>query len=153
MWTYYPGPQNNSQIPDRHSSTIFPVQAQAGGSVAEAPPSTFERAPDLLGPGFASHRVPAAAVEAAYMGKAQKVKRLGLTLAAPAAVVGRKSAKFDPTRLVRVKLQAKLAQAFLNRFAKPLRIGFVLKAHDDIVRVSDDHHRAASFMLPPLVGP
>jgi len=49
----------------------------------------FERAPDLLGPGFASHRVPAAAVEAAYMGKAQKVKRLGLALAAPAAVVGR----------------------------------------------------------------
>jgi hypothetical protein len=41
----------------------------------------------------------------------------------------------------------------LNRFAEPLRIGFVFKAHDDIVCVSDDYHRADRFVLPPLMGP
>jgi hypothetical protein len=69
----------------------------------------FQLAPDLLGPGFASHCIPAATIEAANMGKTQKVKRLGLALTSPPPVVRCKLAKFDQTRLVRVKLQAKLA--------------------------------------------
>jgi hypothetical protein len=87
------------------------------------------------------------------MGKTQKAECLGFSLAPPLAVVCRHPAKLDQSGLVRIQLQPKVGQARFQIFSELLRFSFVLKSHDDVIRVSDEHHRAPGFSPPPPVFP
>jgi hypothetical protein len=84
------------------------------------------------------------------VGHPQEIKRLRLPLASSPSVCIRESPELDQPRLRFVQFQAKFRQACFHLLAKSLRLGAVLKAHDQIVRVAYDDHVAPGLFTPLL---
>ena len=76
------------------------------------------------------------------MREAEEVESFGLPLPARFAFLGRVAAKADQPGLVRMQRQFELAQTLLQIQQERLGLLPVLKAGDEIVRVTDDDHVA-----------
>ena len=92
-------------------------------------------------------------VRPADMGEAQKVEGLRLAMAALAAVSRRIAAELDQARLVRMQRQREPAQPLAHLRQKPLGIGLVLEAGDDVVGVAHDDDVALGMALRAIVAP
>jgi len=85
----------------------------------------------------------------------QKRKGLGLPLATPFSLLGRKAAKLDEARLLGMKLQSELAET-IRKLAQELPgIRLVLESSDDVIGEPHDDHVAcgprSTSMLDPQV--
>src|SRR5262249_17463530 len=87
------------------------------------------------------------------VGEAQEVKGLRLAKAAPLTVCRRMAAKLDQTRLVRMQTEREAFQPLAQGGQKPLGIGRVLKAGDEVVGIAHDDDIALSMAVSPLPRP
>ena len=63
------------------------------------------------------------------------------------------AAKLDQTGLLRVELQAKLGEAFLECFQTRLSLVVVLKPHHKVIRVPHNNNISHAAILPPPFNP
>jgi hypothetical protein len=87
------------------------------------------------------------------VGEAQKVEGLRLAKAALGAVRRGKAAELDQARLVRMQAQCKAFQPLPQIRQKPLGIGPVLKAGDQVVGVAHHDDVALGMAVSPLPRP
>src|SRR5271157_5556057 len=85
-------------------------------------------APDNKSPGLVRSR--------AEMREAEEVERFGLPLPSPFALLGRVTAKADQPGLYRMQRQFELAQTLLQILLERFGLPLMLKAGDEIVRVT-----------------
>ena len=69
------------------------------------------------------------------------------------AFLDRVTAKADQPGLTWMQRQFELAQTLLQILQKRLGLVLVLKANDEIIRVTDDHHVAGRRLLAPAMAP
>src|SRR6266481_8119312 len=89
----------------------------------------------------------------ADVGEAQEVEGLRLAKAAPFAVCRRMAAELDQARLVRMQAQREAFQPLAQGRQKPLGIGPVLKAGDEVVGISHDDDVPLGVTVSPLPRP
>ena len=71
----------------------------------------------------------------------------------PPASLRRKAAELQQAGLFPVQLEPELLKPRSHRIPEAPRIGLVLEAGHDIVRVADEDHVAGRLSPPPLLGP
>src|SRR6266851_6647881 len=96
---------------------------------------------------------PVAPLPGTTVREAKKVECLRFPLPASFSVVGRKPAKLEQTRFLRMQFQFELGEAFRQFRLKLLSLSLVLKAHDEVVSPADHDHVPFGFSLPPLLHP
>src|ERR1700674_3685715 len=87
------------------------------------------------------------------MREAKKGERLRFTQAALGSPLGRKAAKLDQARLVRVQRQHKLLHPLPQVRQKALGRPFVLKSRHHIIGVTHEDDFTPGVMLSPAVSP
>src|SRR5438128_3714919 len=87
------------------------------------------------------------------VGETQEVEGLRLAQAAPFAVRRRMAAKLDQARLVRMQAQREAFQPLAQGRQKPLGIGPVLNAGDEVVGISHDDDVPLGVTVSPLPRP
>src|SRR5579859_4770634 len=92
-------------------------------------------------------------VPTAIVGEPEEREGFRFALSALPSIRRREAPELDQSRLLRMDLQSKLRQPFLELPQEPLCICLVLKAGDEIVGVADDDNVAARDFLPPDLYP
>jgi len=87
------------------------------------------------------------------VGKSEERERLRLLFSSLAPVYGREPAELQQARLFWMKFQIKLRQPDLKISQEPLGIGFALKSHYQIVRVTDHYYLPIGYFPPPCFYP
>src|SRR6266702_282049 len=85
--------------------------------------------------------------------EAKEVERLGFAQTLACAAFGSKRPKLQQPGLLRIQLQAELAQPLGQLRSKPLGIGLHPESEHDIVRVAYDDHLAARMLSTPRPHP
>src|ERR1044071_475755 len=83
----------------------------------------------------------------------QECERSEPPLTSSVVIERRQSAEFDQTGLLLVKRQLKFRHPLLESSQHPSRIICVLKAHHEIIGISDDDHSTTRHPIPPLTNP
>src|ERR1022692_38154 len=92
-------------------------------------------------------------VPTTIVGEPEKREGFRFSLSALPSIRCREASKLDQSRLLRMDLQSKLRQPFLEIPQEPLCVCLVLKSGDEIVGVADDDNVATRDFLPPDLGP
>jgi len=122
-------------------------------SLHEASPDLFQLRSHPLADAFAPDvGIPLLGL-AEVVGEAEKVECLRFAFAMLASPECGVFAEINEPRLFGMQLQGELVQPLSEVLKETLRVPLLLEPHDTVVRVSDDHHIAASVLLPPPVGP
>jgi hypothetical protein len=87
------------------------------------------------------------------MCKAKKREGLWFTFATPLTSSRSEPPEFDQSCLVRMQFQTELCEPLSKFFQEPLCFCPVLKAHHQIVGVTDDNHVAPRHFLAPGFDP
>jgi len=87
------------------------------------------------------------------MGEAQEVERLRLAKPCPLPLRRRPAAELDPTGLVRMQAQRKLRQPIPQFCLKPLGIGLVFKAGDDVIGIAHQDDVPLGMVASPPCSP
>src|SRR3989442_14483996 len=86
-------------------------------------------------------------------GESQKAERPRFAAPSPLPIVFRLSPERDPPGLLRMQFQAELPQPFPQLLQESFRIRPLLKPHDEIVGIADDHYIASRHLLSPCLHP
>jgi hypothetical protein len=87
------------------------------------------------------------------MGEVQEVECLGLAKPCPPPLLRRSAAELDQTSLVRVQGQRKLRQPIPQFCLKPLGIGLVFKAGDDVIGIVHQGDVPSGMVASPPRSP
>jgi len=87
------------------------------------------------------------------MGKPQKRERLWFPFATPLPSSRSEPPELDQSCFVRMQFQTKLCQPFSKFFQEPFSFYSVLKAHHQIIGVTNDNHIASRRFLAPDFNP
>ena len=87
------------------------------------------------------------------MGEAQEVEGLRLAYPCPLPLLRRPTAELDQTGLVRMQDQRKLRQPIPQLCLKPLSIGLVFKAGDDVIGIPHQDDVALGLVASPPLSP
>src|ERR1700682_3674698 len=87
------------------------------------------------------------------MGEAEEVERLRLAKPRPFPLLRRSAAELDQTGLVRMQGQRKLRQPIPQFRLKPLGIGLVLKAGNDVVGIAHQDDVSLGMVASPPLRP
>ncbi len=87
------------------------------------------------------------------MREAEEAECFGLPLPPFLAFLDRVAAKADQPGLTGMQRQFELAQTLLQFLQERFGLVLVLKANDEIVRITDDYHVARRHLLTPAMDP
>ena len=123
----------------------------------EMPPQfLFDRCefrPHTVTPRLPSELEVAAPGFAADMRKSQECEGLRFAQPPPLAVRRRPTAELDEAGLFRIQFERELLQSFTHFREKPLAVGLLLEAGDNVVGVAHDNDVSAGMASPPLLRP